>query len=110
MIDFILSNFQAVAGLILAIILVGYAIFTRQWNLVQLAAYKFMLSAERLMATEQGKVKMKFVFNAMWEQLPRWLKTFVTEETLKDKLQEWYELAKDYMADGTINKSTPITK
>lgn len=105
MIDFILSNFEAVAGLIFAIVLVVYAIYTRQWNLVKLAAYKFMFSAERLMATDPGKAKMKEVYKEIWIMLPNWFKLFVKEETLREKLQEWYELAKDYMSDGTASKS-----
>lgn len=106
MMDFILNNFQAVAGCILALILIVYAIFTRQWRLLQMAAYQLMLSAERLMATKPGKAKMKVVYAEIWLLLPGWFKLFVNEITLKQKLQEWYDLAKDYTDDGTVNQST----
>jgi len=110
MIDFILSNFQTVAGLVLAIILIIYAIFTRQWSLLQLAAYRLMLSAEWLMATRPGKTKMNVVYEEIWSLMPVWFKLFVNEITLKQKLQEWYDLAKDYTDDGTINQSIQTTK
>lgn len=103
MTDFILNNFEAVAGAILALVLLIYAVATRQWGLLQISAYRLMLSAERLMATEPGKTKMEEVFAAAWEQVPRWLKRFVTEKTLREKLQDWYNIAKNSL-DGDVDE------
>lgn len=95
MMDFVLSNYQAVAGMLLGAIVIIYALVTRQWSVLQLAAYRLMLDAERLMATKEGTEKMDAVYAAMWEQVPRWLKRFVTSKTLREKLQEWYNIAKN---------------
>jgi hypothetical protein len=104
--EIILSNLEVIAVAILALILIFYAIVTRQWGVLQVAALKLMLSAERLMATESGKAKMEAVFAAVWARVPSVLKLFITEKSLREKLQEWFNLAKDYLDDGTINKST----
>ena len=95
MIEFIMANIEAIALMLAAIVTLIYAIYTKQWSAVRSAALSFMLSAERLMVTGQGSARMDAVFRATWERVPAWIKTFVTEKTMRDKLQEWYELAKD---------------
>ena len=95
MIDFIIANIEAVGTLIVALVVLIYAIFTKQWGAVRTAALSLMLSAERLMATAEGKEKMEQVFVEVWYYMPGWMKKFITEEKLEIKLQEWYELAKN---------------
>lgn len=93
--EFIIGNLDAILGLTLALVLIIYALFTRSWSMLQLGAYRLMLSAERLMATAEGKQKMEVVFRVIWNRVPKWLKRFVTEKTVKDKLQTWYDIAKN---------------
>lgn len=93
--EFIIGNLDAIIGLAVALALIIYALFTRSWSMLQLGAYKLMLSAERLMATAEGKQKMEVVFKVIWNRVPKWLKRFVTEKTVKDKLQTWYDIAKN---------------
>jgi hypothetical protein len=95
MMDFILNNFEAVAGVLLAGILIIYALVTRQWSVLQMAAIKFMIDAERLMKTKEGTERMEAVYVESWEKLPYWLKKFVTEKTLREKLQDWYNFMRD---------------
>lgn len=99
MTDFILGNFETVAGVILSAILIAYALVTRQWWILRAVAYRFMLDAERIMKTKAGKAKMDAVYAAIWEQVPKWLKRFVTEKTLREKLQDWYNLAKNSLVE-----------
>lgn len=54
-----------------------------------------MLDAERLMSTTEGKAKMDAVYAAVWAQVLKWLKRFVTEKSLREKLQDWYNIAKN---------------
>lgn len=93
--EFILNNIDTIGALMISLMLVIWAIVTRQWSVLQVAAYRLMLSAERLMGTKQGKAKMEMVYAALWQQVPKWLKKFVTEKTLREKLQEWYNIAKN---------------
>ncbi len=95
MIDFILTNIEVFVTGLVALVLIIYALITRQWMVLRSAALSLMLSAERLMATEEGKKKMDWVYMATWQRLPNWLKTFISEESLRGKLQEWYNMAKD---------------
>ena len=90
-----MDNIEAIALLLAAIVSLIYAIYTKQWAAVRAAAYSFMLSAERLMKSRQGSARMDAVFRATWERVPAWIKTFVTEKTLRQKLQEWYDIAKN---------------
>lgn len=93
MTDFLIQNIETLGAAFAALVLIIYAVITKQWAVLQAAAYSFMLQAERLMATKEGKDKMEEVFAATWAKLPKNLKLFVTEKTLRDKLQEWYNLA-----------------
>ncbi len=92
--EFLISNIETVALILAAIAGMVYAIYTKQWEMLRSSALSFMLSAERLMTTEEGKKKMDWVFAEVWQRIPRWLKSFVTEKTLREKLQEWYNWAK----------------
>lgn len=99
MIDFIMSNFELLGGILVIAALLIYGIITRQWGIVRMAAYQLMLSAERLMATADGKQKFEAVYAALWEQLPAWIQKFTGPEKLKAKLQDWYDIAKDMLKD-----------
>jgi hypothetical protein len=95
MMDFVMGNYEALAGIALALALLVYALITRQWSVLQAAAYRLMLSAEKLMGTAEGKEKMAAVFAGIWNLVPGWLKGFATEDKLREKLQEWYDIARD---------------
>lgn len=97
MIDFIMSNIGAIGSGLVALILIVYALITRQWMVLRSAALSLMLSAEKLMATEEGKAKMELVLAGVWDQVPGWVKKFYDKDKLRLKLQEWYDIAKDML-------------
>lgn len=94
--------------ILLAIIFICYVIYlivTKQWTKIREMAYALMLSAERLYADNEGKKKFEAVFEKLYYNLiPSWLRLFVSPESIREKLQEWYDLAKDYLADGQVNR------
>jgi hypothetical protein len=94
MIDFLLANIESVGTALVAVILLAYAIITRQWGLLRSAALSLMLSAERLLATEQGQLKMEWVFREVQQNIPIWLRPYLTEDKLREILQELYDNAK----------------
>ena len=94
MIEFILANIEAVGSLIVALVLLIYAIFTKQWGAVRTAALSLMLSAEKLLETEQGRIKMDWVFREMQSKIPVWLRPYLTDDRLKTTLQQIYDNAK----------------
>lgn len=95
MTDFLLSNMETIGTLIVALVILAYAIITKQWAMVRTAALSLMLSAERLLTTVEGRAKMDFVLTALWDQVPGWVKRFYDKDKLRAKLQEWYNTAKD---------------
>lgn len=101
MIDFITSNLNDILTLFACAILAVFAIAKGRWAILKPIALKFMLSAERLMATEEGSKKMEVVYAALWERIPKWVKRFVTEKTLREKLQDWYNIAKNSLGGDT---------
>lgn len=103
---FIMENWLA---LLIGALLLGYAIYlaiTRQWTRLRELAYALMLQAERLMANRDGKKKFEVVFNRFYDLIPAWFRLFVPPDELRRKLQEWYDLAKDYLDNGKIDSST----
>jgi hypothetical protein len=109
MMDFILNYYEAVAGVILAGVLIIYALVTRQWSILQVAALRLMLDAERLMATKEGIERMDAVSTAVWQKVPKWLKRFVSEKTLRKKLQNWYNIAKNSLGGDRSETTEPTT-
>ena len=95
MTDFVLNNLESIISFILALAMLVYAVYTKQWGMLQISGYKLMLAAERIAQTKEGAAKMEAVYAALWVQIPKWIKKFVSEKTLREKLQEWYDLAKD---------------
>lgn len=95
MIEFLVSNMTEVVGLLVAFIMIIYAIITRQWGIVKSSALSFMLSAERLMKTKKGHQKMEEVFTVVWAYMPKIFTKFITEEKMKALLQKWYEESRE---------------
>lgn len=105
--EFFMTNWFIV---LLLVAFVGFDIYlaiTKQWGKLREQAYALMLQAERVFADGEGKKKFDAVFDKLYFNLiPAWLRRFVSPESIREKLQKWYTLAKDYLDDGTINNST----
>jgi len=97
--DFIFGNFELVASAVVLVAALIFGIITRRWSLVRISAYQLMLSAEKLFATDEGKAKFEMVFTKLWDLLPGWIKKAVGVEKLREKLQDWYDLAKDKLKE-----------
>lgn len=102
--EFLTQNWFVI---LLAIAFLGYIVYlavTRQWTKLREMAYALMLSAERLYADNEGKKKFEAVFEKLYYDLiPPWLRLFIPPELIREKLQEWYDFAKDYLTDGKVN-------
>lgn len=96
---------------LIILILVGVAAYivyltiTKQWAKVREFTYQVMLLAERTFSDGDGKIKFDFVVRIVYKYLPSWFKLFFTEEHLRKLIQEWYDLAKDFLDDGMVNAS-----
>lgn len=95
MMDFVMANMNEIGTLIVALALMIWAATSGKWIVFKFAAYRLMFSAERLAETTEGKERMEAVYAAIWQRLPKLLRRFVTEKTLREKLQDWYNFAKN---------------
>ena len=82
---------------LLAVAFLSYVIFliiTKQWETLKKLAYTLMLQAERAYSEDEGKRKFDYVFTLFYNLMPTWLKSFLTQEYIREKLQDWYDEAK----------------
>jgi len=95
--------------ILLLMLFVGYDIYlviTKQWTKLREQAYALMLAAERIFADGEGQKKFEAVFEKLYFDLvPAWLRLFVSPRSIREKLQEWYTLAKDYLDNGKVDNS-----
>lgn len=105
--DILIQNWFVILVAAAFVAYVIHLILTKQWTKLRMQAYALMLSAEKLYANDAGKEKFEAVFQKLYFALiPVWLRAFITQETFRKKLQEWYNLAKDALDDGKVNDST----
>jgi Mg2+ and Co2+ transporter CorA len=102
--EFLAGNWFALLLGVLCLAGIVYLAVTRQWEKLRGIAYALMLQAERVFSDGEGKKKFDAVFDKLYlDLIPAWLRVFVPPDELRRKLQEWYDLAKDYLDDGVIN-------
>ena len=103
--ELIISNWPSILIVALFALYAFYLVATEQWIRLRETAYMIMLKAEKIFKTGQGRKKFDYVFEQVYDLVPAWVKIFVSRDDLRLKLQEWYNLAKDYTDDGYMNNS-----
>ena len=81
-----------------------YLVATKNWPGLRLLAYKAMLRVEKVYCDKGGEAKLHLVLVKIYARYPL-LDLFMDEITLKKKLQDWFDIAKDELDDGIINDS-----
>ena len=82
-----------------------FLIIAGKWEALRKEAYKIMLLVEKAYANTEGQAKFDTAFTSVYNMLPAWFKLFIPSRVLKERLQEWYDLAMDQLDDGRINNS-----
>lgn len=83
------------------IFILGFMVYTKQWDRLKEIALTLMLQAERYYDNSQGKQKFDEVFNRLYyDHMPDWLKIFVSQEYIINMIQYWYDEAKSYLIDS----------
>lgn len=68
--------------------------------------YQLILKAEHMYEQSgTGKQKMKWVVSQARKLLPTWLQALLSEETLENIIQAWFDGVKDLLDDGKMNHS-----
>ncbi|NLL67247.1 MAG: hypothetical protein GX236_06050 [Clostridiaceae bacterium] len=99
------QNWLVILILVSVAAYIVYLSITKQWTKVREFAYQVMLLAERTFVDQDGKMKFDFVVRMVYKYLPSWIKIFFSEEQLRRLIQEWYDIAKDFLDDGIVNDS-----
>lgn len=103
--EFITKNWLVLLAFACIAAYIIYLTITKQWTKVREFTYQTMLLAERIFSEQDGKIKFDFVVRIVYKYLPPWVKIFFTEEHLRKLIQEWYDIAKDFLDDGMVNAS-----
>lgn len=98
-----------IGAMLIGLVIIGYLVYTRQWDRLRGMAYQLMLRAEKILSEGVGAEKFALVFTELYNRIPPWFRLFVTREDLEVLLQRWYDAAKDWLDDGQINGSTPVS-
>lgn len=103
--EFITQNWTSIVIIVAVAFVIIVLVIQKKWDTLRTLAYKFMLAAEMAFKSGEGKKKFEAVFRTVYDLIPEWFKIFVPEDLLRQKLQEWFDLAKDWADDGSINGS-----
>ena len=93
--------------IILTIIAMAVAYFkNRSVEDIRTDVYQLILKAEHMYEESgSGKQKMKWVVSQARKLLPAWLQALLSEETLENIIQAWFDGVKDLLDDGKMNHS-----
>jgi len=103
--EFITQNLASIVIIMVFLIITVVLAVQKRWDALRQIAYKMMLAAEMAFSSGEGKAKFEYVFSHVYSLVPAWLRLFVPEAALREKLQEWFNWAKDWADDGIINNS-----
>lgn len=68
--------------------------------------YQLILKAEHMYEESgSGKQKMKWVVSQARNLLPKWVQALISEDTLMNIIQAWFDGVKDLLDDGKMNHS-----
>lgn len=69
--------------------------------------YQLILEAEHIYEESgSGKQKMKWVVSQARKLLPQWAQALISEDTLMNIIQIWFDGVKDLLDDGKMNNSS----
>ena len=69
--------------------------------------YQLILRAEHMYEESgMGKQKMKWVVSQARKLLPQWAQALISEDTLMNIIQIWFDGVKDLLDDGKMNNSS----
>jgi hypothetical protein len=104
--NFILSNWPSILIIAAFLIYTVILVVKGKWEQLRSMGYRMILQAERVITgTKKGQERFETVFAQVYSLIPAWLRFFISEQSLREKLQEWYNHIKDYMDNGTIDNS-----
>lgn len=77
---------------------------------IRAQVYQYMLKAEHMYVSSEGRQKLKYVVHNARMLLPDWLRFFISDEALMNLCDVWFKEVKDLLDDGKINSSAQLNK
>lgn len=77
---------------------------------IRAQVYQYMLKAEHIYVSSEGRQKLKYVVHNARMLLPDWLRFFISDEALMNLCDAWFKEVKDLLDDGKINSSAQLNK
>ena len=68
--------------------------------------YQYMLKAEHMYVSGQGRQKLRYVVSRARGLLPKWMQFFISDDILIQLCEAWFREIKDLLDDGKINESS----
>lgn len=101
--------FMAVIIILLVLLLVKIA-QREGLEKIRKAVYIGFVEAENLFLQGENQEKFDYVVNIAKETIPKPFNIFITDKLLKDTIQIWFNLCKDLLDDGKLNKSVEMSE
>ena len=95
----------ATIGLVILVIVTIKAIQNAGLEKVRATVYKAFVYAENNFLHGENDEKFQYVVETAKNAIPFPFSLFITEELLRDVIQTWFDVCKDLLDDGRINKS-----
>jgi len=102
--DFIFTNWELCAAIAFGFIAILVLVLMGRWAILRGIIYKLMLTAEMLFNSGEGTKRFEAVLNALYIKYPI-LILLLSENKLRATIQGYFNKAKDWADDGTINGS-----
>ncbi len=77
---------------------------------IRAQVYQYILKAEHMYVSSEGRQKLKYVVHNARMLLPDWLRFFISDEALMNLCDAWFKEVKDLLDDGKINSSAQLNK
>jgi hypothetical protein len=106
MFDYLRSNWFGVLIILVLLSWVVYLVVTKQWDYLRHKAYELIIYAEgAIKGSKKGQERFDYVIKVLYQRVPKWMQFFITEQSLKEKLQEWFDILKDWADNGKVDGS-----
>lgn len=92
--------------IVVAIAAFFFALF--EWEKFKGILYRLMLRAKSMAKDailKSGGAQEEWVLQKAYIYLPKWITMFIPQEVMRKIIKYLYDIAKDYLDDGKLNKS-----
>lgn len=106
--NYLMENKEMIILAIIGLVIVFYLVVKLFQKLglekIRAAVYQLFIEAEHAFQDGAGTEKFEYVINLAKTIIPVPFNLFITEKLLRRVVQSWFDIIKDLLDDGKINK------